>query len=669
MNEKDTRKRKDWVKNAAIIFLTIMLILTFFSNTIMNYSLPEVATQYVQRGTITAKVRGTGNVEATDPYSIIVKESRVITSVAVKQGDQVEKDQVIYYLDDAESDELKKAEGELEDLKLAYMKGLFGSSVSPEVISKVASGNVDGFGALQAKVTDMQKRLDAAEARVTECQNNVNAISLESTISTNNSSTSKIADELEADSAKADLEALEAADKDFETRKSQKIGQLTNEIIQLEAEIADLQILVSNTEEIADDVSAITPDTYVAERDAALKIAIGKLKEIKAALGTQADGILIKDNSTIDELKTNYTQLNSLINDKPEYQTLCTEYNAAVVVAVAAIQNLDSASSALNTYGNNLLNLNAKKEKLQKLKNSLTEVNAISVDSNGSVKDAQDRLNNALRNISEITYATTQSDVAYKNKLANANAALEAAKAVLDLLKEEQTNMVSDINAELDLSKANKDIAAKEEEIAKLKEKSMGAAIKAPVAGMITSLTYVAGETTKVEEAAAIIQIDGKGFTLTIAVTNDQAKKVQVGDVAELQNAWYYDDVQAILTTIKPNPDNPGSGKLLVFDVTGSSIQNGQALNISVGQRSSEYELVVPNSAVREDNNGKFILIVESKSGPIENRYIATRVDVEVLASDDNNSALSAPLVGYEYVITTSTKPVEAGKQVRLNSN
>ena len=28
--------RKDWVKNMAILFLTIMLVLTFCSNTIMN---------------------------------------------------------------------------------------------------------------------------------------------------------------------------------------------------------------------------------------------------------------------------------------------------------------------------------------------------------------------------------------------------------------------------------------------------------------------------------------------------------------------------------------------------------------------------------------------------------------------------------------------------------
>ena len=259
--------------------------------------------------------------------------------------------------------------------------------------------------------------------------------------------------------------------------------------------------------------------------------------------------------------------------------------------------------------------------------------------------------------------------MAYQNQIANAEAALKNAQAVYDLLKEEQDEMNADINAELDLAKVSKDIAQKEEEIAKLMEKSMGAAITAPVAGTVSSLAYVAGETTKPEETAAVLQVEGKGYTLKVSVTNEQARKVQVGDTAELQNAWYYDDAQVILTGIKPDPDNPGQNKLLEFNVTGSSIQAGQALSISVGQRSSEYEFVVPNSAVREDNNGKFILIVESKSGPLSNRYIATRVDVEVLASDDNYTAISAGLYGYEYVITTSTKPVEAGKQVRLNES
>ena len=34
--EQNSNKRKDWIKNAAIIFLVVLLILTFFSNTILN---------------------------------------------------------------------------------------------------------------------------------------------------------------------------------------------------------------------------------------------------------------------------------------------------------------------------------------------------------------------------------------------------------------------------------------------------------------------------------------------------------------------------------------------------------------------------------------------------------------------------------------------------------
>lgn len=39
------KKRREWIKNALIIFLVVMLVLTFCSNTIMNMYLPEVSTE------------------------------------------------------------------------------------------------------------------------------------------------------------------------------------------------------------------------------------------------------------------------------------------------------------------------------------------------------------------------------------------------------------------------------------------------------------------------------------------------------------------------------------------------------------------------------------------------------------------------------------------------
>lgn len=693
MDEKTASKRRDWVKNAAIIFLAVMLVLTFFSNTIMNYSLPEVATQYVQSGTITAKVRGTGTVEATDPYNVMIKESRVISSVAVKQGDTVEKDQVIYYLEDAESDELKKAEDELEDLELAYMKGLFGGTVSPEIINKVASGRTDTFATYQAKVTDMVNRLEAAKARVDECQKNVDALTLQSTKDTNNATVNTKPDELNRDQATTDLTS---AQERFERDKAETIADLNAQISELTSQIADLEKLISNAQSGSTSGSGTTggatptpaADSYNAQRAAAVASLYSKMKLIYDAakqdkeinrenvitnidIGDGKTGTLAEVQATLKVTTDAFDKLQTAIYSAPgnkadSYTTLFADYNAALLV----LQNIEDNASDINkNYGNNQTSLANKKAKLASLQKELAEVQAITASSDGGVQDAQNRLNQANKNISEITAANSQVSVAWQNRLADANAALKAAQEVYDLLKQEQTDLAADINAELDLSKTSRDIQEKKEEIEKLKAESEGSAIVAPVAGTISNLAYVAGETTKPEEAAAVIQVDGKGYTVTFSVTNEQAKKVQIGDVAELQNAWYYDDAMATLSAIKPDPESNGQKKLLIFNVTGSSIQAGQSLSLSVGQRSAEYELTVPNSAIREDKNGKFILIVESKSGPISNRYIATRVDVEVLASDDNNTAISAGLYGYEYVITTSTKPVEAGKQVRLNEN
>lgn len=657
MNENEGRKRREWVKNAAIVFLTVMLLLTFFSNTIMNYSLPEVATQYVQRGTITAKVRGTGNVEANDPYNVIVKESRVIASVAVKQGDTVEKDQVIYYLEDSESTELKKAEDELEELELTYMKGLFGGTVSPEIINKVASGNTDSFAAYQAKVTDMQNRLEAAETRVKECQNVLDNLTLQSTVNTNNAGVSTAADELAKAQATTDLSSATEA---FNNYKAKRTAELNAQITEVKKRIDDLNKLIAEAEKFAGSggntggTTTDTLETLQQKKGETTQKLNAAIQAIGNGCSTPADvEQWWNDPSTDKENADN--------KEKKE------KYDIAYSEDKIAGDLLNEAMSSLTGYSNNQAALAQKEAELAALQNQLAEITAITVESSADARDALNRLAQAEKNIAEISNANKQTAASYQNQIANAEAALKNAQAVYELLKTEQTELSADINAELDLSKASRDIAEKKEEIAKLKEKSAGAAITAPVAGMVSKLTYAAGETTKPEEEAAIIQVEGKGYTMSISVTNEQAKKVQVGDTAELQNAWYYDDVQAIISSIKPDPDNPGQKKLLTFDVTGSSIQAGQALNISVGQRSSEYELVVPNSAVREDNNGKFILIVESKSSPLGNRYIATRVDVEVLASDDNNTAISAGLYGYEYVITTSTKPVEAGKQVRLN--
>ena len=171
---KENKSRKEWLKTIAIIFLSVMLVLTFFANTIRNYSLPEVATQYVGSDNLTTKIRGTGTVESQDPYSVVLKQSRKIASVKVKVGDEIEKGQVLYELEEGESEELKKAQADLVTLKAAYEKALITGQVSTSDRKAVESGRTGTIEQKQAKIDAAQRKVDQYENEIKNLENELN---------------------------------------------------------------------------------------------------------------------------------------------------------------------------------------------------------------------------------------------------------------------------------------------------------------------------------------------------------------------------------------------------------------------------------------------------------------------------------------------------------------
>ncbi len=701
MNENtNPAKRREWVKNAAIIFLSIMLVLTFFSNTIMNYSLPEVATEYVQSGTITEKVRGTGTITASDPYNVSISESRVISSVAVKAGDEVKKGDPLFYLEDMESTELMDAEKELNSLILAYQLAVITESMEVGTVS-----NIEGDRTLS--LTQKQQRLQSAISTVDAAQ------------------------------AEYDAATLQVAS------VNKELGYIGNQVVDTTNE----KNAVSNAQKEANSASQSVANAQVEVSKAATSVETAE-RELEKAKTTAVEIQEAGDNlnvakGTLDNLQTNYDSMvleaekavedanSTLQGIEAEYESIKLSYDMAKTdydqwmkdnESTATLEQISEKSEALEKVKTAFNNAELKKEEAKinvdnavkarteldenlqlaqlAYDNALGRYNSLGGDdayNNASmnIENASAALDNANRNLEGKTQekadrereknskdaAVTNAQQALTDKENNndnsinkanvSNQLLDAqdrqakAERNLNKAKEDLAEVQKELLAEINLESQNDAIELQQEKVEKLREKSVGATIDAPVDGIVMNVNKAAGEKTEPEEALAVMQVAGKGFTLVFSATTEQARKLSVGDIAELQNAWYYDNVKATLTSIKPDPDDPAQKKQLTFQIEGD-VQSGQSLSLSVGQRSADYELVVPNSAIREDNNGKFILIVESKSSPLGNRYIATRVDVEVVASDDTHTAISAGLYGYEYVITTATKPVEAGKQVRL---
>ena len=574
VNEIKANKRKDTIKNVAIAFLSIMLVLTFFSNTIRNYTLPTVATQAVQQGSISPQIRGTGTVAADDPYNLTVSETRKIASVAVKVGDTVKKGDVIYSLEDQESSELTDAQTKLDDLNLAYEQALFSGDVPDGIISKVRNGKTDTMDAYQEELKEVNDRFVAATKADAQAQATIDLLTAEQSyvgfLIDNNPGSSQ-------DST---------PDAEYELKKI-KTGQ-TN----IGATITDLNSQITTLQNKLDSLRTI--------RDAA-------------------------EDAASDAASDSHEKEQEKSDAEGKFDAAYTEYNGKI----------SDLKAQLEINKANLSTLNSESDDLNDILNQHTRDSAI-----------------------------FKND--YDKKLAVANGTKAQTKSALDQVTKDRTDLLTSIKTEIGLSSQQKQIKDAQAKVNRLRAKAIGASIKSPVDGTISSLAYAAGESTAADQSAAVIQVAGKPMTTSFSVTNEQAKKLKAGDEAQPQNAWFYTQFKATLKSIKPDTTDPAGKKMLTFQIVSPEVTTGQSVSLAIGESAQDYDMTVPNSAMREDNNGKFILVVQSKASPLGNRYIAQRVDVKVQASDDTTTAITASLNGDEYVITTVSAPVKAGQQVRL---
>ena len=652
-------KRREWVKTAAIILLAVLLVLTFFSKTIMNASLPEVATQQVSSGAINARIRGSGTVEASEVYNVVIKQTRKVASVLVKTGQEINVGDTLFVLEAEDSEELKQAETDLETLQQNYDKSL------------IEAGN-----------TASQENYDLQKAK--EAYNEALAIY--------NQYSSVSATQLATQKAAADAKL-----KELQTAKTTIDKQLTN--IKAEKEYTDAQATVKEHE--------TTVKSLEAEKDKLLATTKISNPSITGASTIQRDIDTIKsldeyitnqtiyestfssfrsmcddDTSIMQECRRSETAMLARIrsggSSKPNTSQGGDDYDLTTYAAVDENQQVQTYWEAYDAlypfyYGGTSKLGHRVIIGLVELQNNLqvAEINDKIADANREMSTAKTIVGNYERSIESLENQSEALDTQITDqqtavdKLTSASSAAETVKSTKKTLEDLVFKQNLGDSSSVDMEASKKAIERKQAEVNKLRENADELEVKSSVSGTIASINASAGKSIGGEEQPlATINVTDRGFTVKIDVTNDQAKKVKTGDTAELVNFWGGD---AVATLDQITSSKTAGNRTLVFTLTGD-IQAGQNVTLSIGQKSANYDALIPLSGLREDSNGKFVYVLESKSSPLGSRYIATRVTVQELARDDKSAAVSGISSG-DFIITTSNKPVEAGKQVRLADN
>ena len=163
----DKKKTRKWVVRAIVAFLVIMLLLTFFSNTIMNATIPKVVAEYSQRGTLSFAHTAKSTVDIVNKVEYKVPKDlagRKIKSVDVTNYDMGEKDKTVAVTletVDEEDETLQQLKDELKS-KLDEKKYDERTPEAEDTSIKTAEESVQMY---QDAVTAAQNDLNLAQNR------------------------------------------------------------------------------------------------------------------------------------------------------------------------------------------------------------------------------------------------------------------------------------------------------------------------------------------------------------------------------------------------------------------------------------------------------------------------------------------------------------------------
>ncbi len=728
----ETNKR-GWIKNLIIIFLVLILIFTLFSNTFMNRSLPEVAVSNSESGTITTQVKLTGTVNANTVKAVTLEYARKIDEVLVRRGDTVTPGTVLATLVAGESAEIDNLEIELKQLQIEYKKLQLETEDSlvsmryqlVDAEKELAELNtyLKEYPTYDAKKQEYEKLIDAIEEQIKtyeaaietrgeevdakqdeidakqevidDLQKQISKLIADGAIS--GKSLEKLGDEIKK--AEENVKDAEKATKRAKTRATSAANAANTAALLSESALKDLNAanaLLEKAQNAVDDLKKTQSD--LVDESATLKARIAELEAIPEADRTAEETAeLVAKESRLAEVRRELSDTNaSLTTAEKTLADAETKQESASKVSEKYASEARTASATASeldaTYTSCKNAEKAAKDTLDSLNSSWScalleerkdarqeELDEITKEQKLMNKDVAKMEKENKKLAAQKTELETERDEFTKENMAEELDAAEKKQTELTRSIEdyktkiriaEANGDIDDETAALNLSIQRTKIAQKQREIEKLREKAVSTEIKSTVSGTISTLSMTAGDEIAAGTTVAEIATSD-GYTMECSVPNAQASRLRTGLVGEVQYYYWGDKPTVTVSTIKNDPNNSGKSKIVTLTVDGD-VADGTSLTVTIGSQGSSYDCIVPNSAIQEDSDGKFILVVTSKSSPLGNRYYAQRKNVTVLASEATRSAIDASLSWGDYVITGATDsdgkkiPISDGMQVRM---
>ena len=603
-NQKSDRK---WVIKAMIAFLAVLAILTFFSNTIMNLTIPLVVTSYAMRGNLAYTNSATAQLVSDDKYEVKGLDGRTVSTVEASNYDLVSEGDVIVTLEPVEDmHELTDLENQLLTLQRQQ-----------EYAARTPS---------HTDFTTQNQAVRTAERALAEAQATLNsATTRDETIAAaqqvlNANQAAVVALQAQVASASASVESINATLAALYARLAVLDGTQTavlpipTNAPGMYAPRADVPGKYDPTDPGDPDSTTIAPDPAAAAAgdpstdptDATTTTAAPTTPSSSDTAPTTTQSIPAATVNPDQDRDAIIAQIAQYQGQLTEAQNRLTGYSSQLAAAQIAVAN---AQTAITTA--------------QALPSSYAAADAVA--------DAQ--------------AALTTAQVALSDAQINAGiAADQAADAV-----EDRERQIADL----------------EDKIARARARLECNEIVAPADGYVINMAVSAGDKITGEPIIFVIVPEGSSFSASFTFPTNVAQSLSVGQ--ELSSNDYYWIDRIVITNIKPDPANPRDNRIVKCAIySNSQLWPGESITVTADRGNSTYDHVVAASAISEDNSGYFVFVLNKTSSPLGDRYTVRRVAVQVVARSGAFAAITGDGLDNAMVVTRSEVPLHNGDRVRL---
>ncbi|PZE19019.1 efflux RND transporter periplasmic adaptor subunit [Paenibacillus xerothermodurans] len=171
-NELGDRRRKRSIQIVFIVFMGLLLLLTFFSNTLQSLTLPKVRTEQLAAGSLLFKIEGSGILQPLAEARLSNPAAWKVQKIFVKEGDRVKKGQKLIEYDSKTAEReleneianLKKMNIELQNLQDHFIQSTKGGD---ELNIRSAGRAIEtlklDLGTQERKISELRDRLTSGQ--------------------------------------------------------------------------------------------------------------------------------------------------------------------------------------------------------------------------------------------------------------------------------------------------------------------------------------------------------------------------------------------------------------------------------------------------------------------------------------------------------------------------